>query len=174
MKKVLLLSSVLLLAFSAGVYAATDIKLYVNGKLANADLQIIDGSSYLPLRAVAELLGKDVTWDDKTRSIYVSDKSLSAVNDGEYAADQLSFYEVSVKKAADEWEVHAELRNDRAVQVKKAEFTASFYDANGKRVGVARGKAENLAPREVKTVTLTSLETLSGYSTVKFQIDTSE
>jgi hypothetical protein len=61
-------------AFSVGVYAATDIKLIVNGKASAADVQIIEGSSYVPLRAVADMLGADVKWDDGTRTITITGK----------------------------------------------------------------------------------------------------
>ncbi|MDR6555070.1 copper amine oxidase N-terminal domain-containing protein [Paenibacillus qinlingensis] len=75
MKKKLLialgLSGVIAASVAVGAYAATDIKLYINGKIINADLQIVDGSSYVPLRVVSESLGADVKWDGDKREIRI-------------------------------------------------------------------------------------------------------
>lgn len=58
--------------FSIGVFAASDIKLYINGKAIDADVQVIDGSSYVPLRVVSESLKANVYWNDATREIYIT------------------------------------------------------------------------------------------------------
>ena len=67
-------TAIIATTFVASVYAATDIKLFINGKLVNADLQIVDGSSYVPLRVVSETLGADIKWDDATRTITITSK----------------------------------------------------------------------------------------------------
>ena len=36
------------------------------------DVKVIDGSSYLPLRAVGELLGEDIKWDNQRKQPYVN------------------------------------------------------------------------------------------------------
>lgn len=64
--------SISLFSLGVGVFAASDIRLFVNGKQANADIQVIDGNSYVPLRAVAELLGADVKWDGDARAININ------------------------------------------------------------------------------------------------------
>lgn len=60
--------------FTAGVYAASDIRLFINGKQVNADIQIVDGSSYVPLKVVSEALGADVKWDGSARTININAK----------------------------------------------------------------------------------------------------
>ncbi|MFI3226003.1 MAG: alkaline phosphatase [Clostridia bacterium] len=58
-----------------------DIKLYVNGERtittdANGDVVepfIVDGTTYLPVRGVAEALGENVSWDGDTSSVYIGD-----------------------------------------------------------------------------------------------------
>lgn len=76
MKKKLLialgLTSVITASVAVGAYAATDIKLFINGKIINADLQIVDGSSYVPLRVVSESLGANVQWDEDKREIIIT------------------------------------------------------------------------------------------------------
>jgi hypothetical protein len=66
-------------SIAIGAYAATDIKLFINGKLINADLQIVDGSSYVPLRVISESLGANVKWDGDKREISIAAKGFDPV-----------------------------------------------------------------------------------------------
>ncbi len=43
-------------------------------RLENAEAVIIDGSTYLPVRALSEALGKNVEWNNEKREVYVTDK----------------------------------------------------------------------------------------------------
>ncbi|OPH52973.1 hypothetical protein BC351_32455 [Paenibacillus ferrarius] len=72
-KKLVALCMVLVLIFGVGIgaYAATDIRLFVHGKQVNADIQIVNGLSYVPLRTVSEALGADVNWDESKRTINI-------------------------------------------------------------------------------------------------------
>ncbi|MCZ8518384.1 MULTISPECIES: copper amine oxidase N-terminal domain-containing protein [Paenibacillus] len=63
-----------LVSAAVGAYAASDIKLIVNGKQSSTAVEIIDGSSYVPLRSVAEMLGADVKWDGDARTITIAGK----------------------------------------------------------------------------------------------------
>ena len=45
----------------------------VNGNLV--DPFIIDGTTYLPVRAISESLGKSVTWNGETNSVYITDSN---------------------------------------------------------------------------------------------------
>jgi hypothetical protein len=65
------LAGIIAASVAVGAYAASDIKLFINGKLINTDLQIVDGSSYVPLRVVSDSLGAEVKWDEATRSITI-------------------------------------------------------------------------------------------------------
>lgn len=58
--------------FALGVFAASDIKLFINGKQVKADIQIINGSSYVPLKVVSESLGANVVWDGVSRTITIT------------------------------------------------------------------------------------------------------
>ncbi|MGM9550758.1 MAG: RICIN domain-containing protein [Clostridia bacterium] len=48
------------------------INIYLDGTLMEEKGVIVDSSTYLPLRALCEALGKDVEWKDDTREVYVS------------------------------------------------------------------------------------------------------
>ena len=65
-----------------------DIKITLNGKIiepkdANGDVVepfIIDGTTYLPVRAVSNAVGLDVNWDANTKTVKLSTKTNSGVN----------------------------------------------------------------------------------------------
>ncbi|KAB2336850.1 copper amine oxidase N-terminal domain-containing protein [Cytobacillus depressus] len=63
------------MSFSAGVYAAPSIKLIVNGsQVKNAEAKIINSTTYVPLRAISEMLGATVNWDNNTKTVTIVDK----------------------------------------------------------------------------------------------------
>jgi len=85
-KKILAVVIILNVLFSVTlVYSVTNfqsidvlfnnIKIQVNGKDVNQDNILYEGTTYVPLRAVAELLGKEVTWDENTRTAGINDKA---------------------------------------------------------------------------------------------------
>lgn len=53
-----------------------NIKIYVDGKLVQTSSEpfVVDGTTYLPVRAVGEAVGKSVTWDGATQSVYLGAK----------------------------------------------------------------------------------------------------
>lgn len=88
MKRLLtmLLSASLVASLSGAALAATDtraaelafrdIKITLNGKAikTSAEPFIIDGTTYLPVRAVADALGLDVGWDGDTHTVILAEK----------------------------------------------------------------------------------------------------
>lgn len=73
---VMLMSTVV---FAGGVKQKIEVmlnsvNLAVNGKPVKADNILYKGTTYVPLRAVAEMLGKDVGWDQKTNTASINDK----------------------------------------------------------------------------------------------------
>lgn len=65
--------------FAAGVkknieVMLNSVNLTVNGKKVVGDTIVYNGVTYVPLRATAEMLGKEVGWDQKTNTVSVNDK----------------------------------------------------------------------------------------------------
>lgn len=50
------------------------VNLTVNGEKVAADTILYNGTTYVPLRATAEMLGKEVGWDQKTSTASINDK----------------------------------------------------------------------------------------------------
>ena len=68
-------------ALGAGVkktigVAFNSVNLTVNGKKVQADTIVYGGTTYVPLRAVGEMLGKEVGWDSKTNTASINDKEI--------------------------------------------------------------------------------------------------
>ncbi|MDF2651810.1 MAG: hypothetical protein K0Q73_7615 [Paenibacillus sp.] len=81
-KKKLIVSAIaalmLVSSFTAGAYAATKFKLIVNGKASSADIREINGSTYVPLKDVAELLGAKVGFDNNTKTVTITSQGQSS------------------------------------------------------------------------------------------------
>ncbi len=66
-------------AFAEGVKQKIEVmfnsvNLAVNGKPVKADNILYKGTTYVPIRAVGEMLGKKVAWDGKTNTASINDK----------------------------------------------------------------------------------------------------
>lgn len=102
LKKKILLSiavlSLVLMSAGIGAYAATKFTLIVNGKVANVEPKVIDGTTYIPVRAAAELLGAEVGYDAVTRTVTVTSKESNGSNSsGTAQSNSKKSFPVNVK-----------------------------------------------------------------------------
>jgi len=86
-RRTFLLALLLLAGFAAGAVAASqvekvtayirhDFQVLLNGKKADVgNILLMDGTSYLPLRSLGQLLGAEVAFDASTNSIHVTRKT---------------------------------------------------------------------------------------------------
>lgn len=80
--KIKRLSAICIAAFcmmSFAAEASEGAKVYVNGQMLDSEAYIINDRVYVPLRAVSESMGAEVSWDNASRSAYVEQKEESAV-----------------------------------------------------------------------------------------------
>jgi hypothetical protein len=190
MKKKLLISlgltGIIASSISLGVYAATDIKLWINGNLIDTDMQIVNGSSYVPLRVVSDSLGADVQWDENERTISITSKvevtptptptptpNVPIFPKDAYEIEHLVFFNLTANKVANTWEITVDVVNNGKIDIKAVTFSAVFYDNNGKRIGRAQGGITDLRVSETKTVSFVTSNDLTGYSVIRYQIDSS-
>lgn len=59
------------------------VNLQVNGQKIKVDNFLYNGTTYVPLRAVAEALDKDVDWINETKTVNIIDKTLEENNNNE-------------------------------------------------------------------------------------------
>mgnify|MGYP000907381779 CR=1 FL=1 len=73
--RIALSAAALMLAFTAGVFAADEIRVVVDGKRLSTNAIVKDGQVWAPVRTVAEALGAKVRWDAGTRTVVVTPRS---------------------------------------------------------------------------------------------------
>lgn len=69
---VILIITIIVLLTSTVALASSNIKLIVNGKESNAEVKVMNGTSYVPLREVANILGANVNWDSATKTVSIN------------------------------------------------------------------------------------------------------
>lgn len=170
-KKLIATSLVSVMALSAGVgaYAATKMTLIVNGNVSNVAPKVIDGTTYVPVRAAAELLGAKVSYDNKTKVVTIT--SEGGVQTSVSKVDDFIFTQLDVEEGLFGWDLTVDITNNGTKDYKGVNFTAIFYDANGKRLGTAWGTTGTLKKGETKVEDMYTTDDLTGWKTVKYQID---
>lgn len=71
LKKITALAVAAVSVMACTAEASSDASVYVNGQKLDTDAYIINDRVYVPLRAVSESLGAEVSWDNDTRSAIV-------------------------------------------------------------------------------------------------------
>ncbi len=74
MKKAAVLLIILIFTLTSS-FASGDVSVYVDGKKLDTPAILIDGVTYVPLRAVSETMGAAVSWDGDTKSAIVNSPS---------------------------------------------------------------------------------------------------
>lgn len=71
-KSALLLTIILILCVGVASFAENEIAVTVSGESVAFDVSpvIIDGRTYVPVRAIFEAMGAQVEWDEKTQTVY--------------------------------------------------------------------------------------------------------
>ncbi|MFB9330080.1 stalk domain-containing protein [Paenibacillus aurantiacus] len=177
MKKKVLISigivSLMAVSAIAGAYAANKLTLVVNGQVSTAEPKVINGTTYIPLRAAAELLGAEVGYDSKSSVVSVTSKGQAAqAAAGTFKASGFVFTQLEARKnALDMYEITVNITNSNDKDVSGVLFSAVFYDSNGKRLGTANGSTSDLVKGDTKTTTMITTDDITNYASVKFQID---
>ncbi len=75
-RKFILGASILALAIPTFVFANSDIRLWVKGKIVNSDVApyIAEDRTMVPIRVVSENLGKVVTWNNDDKKVTIKDE----------------------------------------------------------------------------------------------------
>lgn len=100
----------ILLSFSIIVSAEDEISVYVDGEKLSFDVppMIINDRTLVPVRAIFEAMGADVTWDAEERTV-------EGFGDGIYVSMRIDETEVSVNSVITAIDVPAQVYNDRTL-----------------------------------------------------------
>ena len=71
----LILSAIFLLFFVSVGYCEQEVKVMINGRLIEQEAKLIDGRTYLPIRAVGEALGAEVSSNSAQMRLYKADST---------------------------------------------------------------------------------------------------
>ncbi|MEF3311391.1 FxLYD domain-containing protein [Paenibacillus sp. GYB004] len=116
-------------------------------------------------------------WDVRNEKILIdpvnSQQSQSSeAPQGSYKVGDIVFSDVSAKHVLNNhWNIAVNVKNTSAKNYSYISFTISFFDGNGKRVGTAQDTVHDLNANESKTATFSSIDDISSYKTMKFQIN---
>ena len=159
----------------AASYMAEDasFKVFVNGEeFTSSKAVVIDGSTYLPLRAIGDALGVPVNWNDESKQVEVGTTAANT-NSDTATAKGYSFTQLSVTNLTDGvTTAKVDVTNNTGSTKSSVIFTVSFYDENNNRIGSATGAIANeFANGETVTVQLVSSENINAYDHVRYQVD---
>jgi hypothetical protein len=101
------------------------VEVQVNGEKLDANTILYNGSTYLPMRKIAEAVGKDVTWDQKTMTANIID--ITGVKEGHKVSGQ-AIEEYTIHKFFDEF---GRIDKTRIAYAVKNDDGTIYYDLFG-------------------------------------------
>jgi hypothetical protein len=122
---VLAMTAALLLPVSASTSKTLKVTagtpLYLNGLLANTtdisgktnQLFYSDGTTYAPVRAIAEALGQNVTWNSKTHAVEIGTEGNDAANDAAYLQE---YFKIAPMSGTVSWTTYTAALNKLGVK----------------------------------------------------------
>ncbi|NLY36867.1 MAG: copper amine oxidase N-terminal domain-containing protein [Tissierellia bacterium] len=171
MKKVSFIVIILILAiFSATMaHASTPLSLYINGKAAkcNPEPQLVNNTTMVPLRFIAEELGADVTYDPISRRIDISTSSPQNVINLNGIKTTWPYWE-------EEGDLYLEYRN--AIELLRNKFKSPWYSVsfypNSQTLFINNSKY-TVITKEIDGYTLLSCNSLMKNKVIKLNWDPS-
>lgn len=102
------------------------VKLVVSGKPVAQETLLYNGTTYVPIRAVSEVLDKEVTFDSNTSTAYIDDKGTNRdVNQGTTSTNSTTTTTPTT---------NADLQASRAEYISGLDMCQAFVDAYGKGI----------------------------------------
>lgn len=137
--------------------------IMVDGKPFTSDnpAVVIDGRTYLPLRAMGNVLNVPVNWNSEKGQVEVGSVQKK---------DDFEFTNVVIKESYGYTKVQGEIKNNTSI-TKSLSFKVAFYDSTGKLMGTAQGFVNSLKAGEMKTFEALASEWYEGYASYKIQVD---
>ncbi|UKS25793.1 copper amine oxidase N-terminal domain-containing protein [Paenibacillus sp. HWE-109] len=160
------------LAATIVVRAASDIRIVIDGKPVDSNVEIVNDSSYVPLRSIAEMFGANVEWDNSSRTInIVSHRRMLNDISAVYKEDGITFSNVSLMNKEYGWEITTDVWNGQDIAYRGLHFKASFFDQHDRLLGTSDGYLFDLKPGVTKVANLVTTDDLTDYKYVQFQLD---
>lgn len=160
MKKIVVLSIILGLFMVSLCHGGEDIRITVDGKIIESDtpVQIAEGRTLVPLRAIFEAIGAEVNWDNKEKSVFATKGATSIY----IKIDEKSF---KVNDDVKELDVSASIINGSTLVPVRA-ISESFgcdvkWDNESKTVIITTNKSDIETTTEIITDLTTEANTVA-------------
>ena len=121
------------------------VNIAVNGTKVESNNILYEGTTYVPLRAVAEMLGKDVTWNQETSTAGINDKNTNDAGDG-FIYGNVSFKDGAIGYSY----IIGEMTNYSLKDYNSVSFTISTYDEIGTLLQTDNIYISNLKSKDTK------------------------
>lgn len=144
------------------------VNLTVNGKKVEADNILYKEATYVPIKAIAEALGKDVVWDSKTNTINVNDKQ--ANNNVQTTANGFVFSMKYTTKVSSGWTyTTSEITNNSGKDCSMVQIEATYYGSDGTVLGKGTAYVYDIKKGQTKSFETMENGDFSNATNVKFQ-----
>ena len=175
MKKIMIVVFVVMLMISATAFAASKLTLMVNGKKLNADVKVINGVSYVPLKAVAEALDSTVAFDQKKNQINITKKGATPTTPKPAAktwtSGPLSFSNLQIIEDDYFSEGYINVTNKSGKNVSNFSFKIFYYNAANQLIGSSTGIVFSLPIGQTKKVDFLVNDNVLKFAYVKIQLE---
>ncbi|MCL2146341.1 MAG: copper amine oxidase N-terminal domain-containing protein [Synergistaceae bacterium] len=109
MKTKIVVILLMMFVISMNVYAETDtiyasfneIKLYLDNTRVEKDTMLYNGTTYVPLRAISEMLNLEINYIDETKSVYLSETDKPVEITNQYARPDIIYGEIVLNTYVD-------------------------------------------------------------------------
>jgi hypothetical protein len=119
------------------------------------------GTTYLPMRKIADLVGKDITWDGDTMTAGINNKSI---------INPIEWSNITIKTNSGYTKAYGEVKNIDSIN-HSFSIVITYFDMDGKIMGTGMDFISDLQPGQVKTFEAGSIEDFSTFKTYKLQIE---
>jgi hypothetical protein len=154
--KSVFLGSICLMVFLVSMVSAVNIyktitvqyhgiKININSKRVYPELEpfTYEGRTFVPLRFMAENFGKDVLWDDKTKTIDINDKTASGSNFKLEGTGQQSSKYFTLKKG---------MVNFKLTHQGEGHFSATLFNKDGDYISLLANHIGNFNGSKVVAI----------------------
>ncbi len=152
-----------------------NIKVVIDGKELKTDKEpfTYEGITYLPVRAVAEAVGKDVKWDSTTQTVTLSGVKDAAENkDIQTTANGFSFSEKYTTRVSSTYTyTTSDITNNTNKEYSMIQISATYYGADGTVMGKGTAYVYDIKSGQTKSFETMVNGDFSAAEKVIFQTD---
>jgi len=110
------------------------LNILYNGEKTDLDHFMYNNTTYVPLRKAAELFGKEVTWDQATKTINISDKKTDGISMESNALSTALIADVDGNALDLEFQLRNNTSEDITITLYYPYFDFAIYDEAGNEV----------------------------------------